>query len=109
MRAEGVPQAMAHAFSTSAGVLSERLLAALEAAEAAGGDVRGRQSAAMILVRAGDEQWNRSLDLRVEDADLPLAELRRLMRLRQAYDLAELADGLTAAGRTGEAALLYRR
>jgi len=109
MRGDGVPQAMARAFSTSTGGLPERLLAALEAAEAIGGDVRGRQSAAMIVVRARDEQWNRSLDLRVEDAALPLVELRRLMRLRQAYDFAERADELTAAGRAEEAALLYRQ
>jgi uncharacterized Ntn-hydrolase superfamily protein len=109
MRGDGVPQAMARAFSTSVGGLSERLLAALEAAEAVGGDVRGRQSAAMVVVRARDEQWNRSLDLRVEDAALPLVELRRLMRLRQAYDFAERADELTAAGRAEEAALLYRQ
>ena len=109
MRGDGVPQAMARAFSTSVGGLSERLLAALEAAEAVGGDVRGRQSAAMVVVRARDEQWNRSLDLRVEDAALPLVELRRLTRLRQAYDFAERADELTAAGRAEEAALLYRQ
>jgi uncharacterized Ntn-hydrolase superfamily protein len=109
MRGDGVPQAMARAFSTSTGGLSERLLAALEAAEAIGGDVRGRQSAAMVVVRARDEQWNRSLDLRVEDAALPLVELRRLMRLRQAYDFAERADELTAAGSAEEAALLYRQ
>ncbi|HEX4720837.1 MAG TPA: DUF1028 domain-containing protein [Thermoleophilaceae bacterium] len=109
MRREGVPQAMARAYGTAAGDLSDRLLAALDAAEAAGGDVRGRQSAAVIVVRARDEQWNRSLDLRVEDSESPLAELRRLVRLRQAYDLAERADDLTAAGRREEAALLYRR
>jgi uncharacterized Ntn-hydrolase superfamily protein len=109
MRGDGVPQAMARAFSTSVRGLSERLLAALEAAEAVGGDVRGRQSAAMVVVRARDEQWNRSLDLRVEDAALPLVELRRLMRLRQAYDFAERADELTAARRAEEAALLYRQ
>jgi uncharacterized Ntn-hydrolase superfamily protein len=109
MRRDGVPQAMARAYSTAAGDLADRLLAALDAAEAAGGDVRGRQSAAMLVVRARDEQWNRSLDLRVEDSDSPLAELRRLVTLRQAYDLAERADELTAAGRREEAALLYRR
>ena len=109
MQREGVPQAMARAYSTAAGDLAGRLLAALEAAEAAGGDVRGRQSAAMLVVRASDEQWNRSLDLRVEDSESPLAELRRLVTLRQAYDLAERADELTAAGRREEAALLYRR
>jgi uncharacterized Ntn-hydrolase superfamily protein len=109
MRGETVPHAMARAFSIANGDLAERLVAALEAAEGAGGDVRGRQSAAVVVVRARDEQWNRSVDLRVEDAEQPLVELRRLMRLRAAYDLAERADELTAAGRTQEAALLYRR
>ncbi|HEX4732966.1 MAG TPA: DUF1028 domain-containing protein [Thermoleophilaceae bacterium] len=109
MRSEGVPEAMAHAFTTALGELPDRLLAALDAAEDAGGDVRGRQSAAMIVVRARDEQWNRSIDLRIEDSAFPLVELRRLMRVRQAYDLAERADELTAAGRRQEAALLYRR
>ena len=109
MRGEGVPQAMARAFSTSIGELPDRLLAALEAAEEAGGDVRGRQSAAMLVVRARDEQWHHSLDLRVEDSAFPLVELRRVMRLRQAYDLAERADELIAEERRDEAALLYRR
>ena len=109
MRSEGVPQAMARAFTTSLGELPDRLLAALDAAEEVGGDVRGRQSAAMIVVRASDEQWGRSMDLRVEDSAFPLVELRRLMRLRQAYDLAERAEELTAAGRRREAALLHRR
>jgi uncharacterized Ntn-hydrolase superfamily protein len=109
MRAEGVPQAMARAFSTALGELPDRLLAALDAAEQAGGDVRGRQSAAMIVVRARDEQWHRSIDLRVEDSAFPLVELRRLLRLRNAYDLAERADELIALDRRDEAALLYRR
>jgi uncharacterized Ntn-hydrolase superfamily protein len=109
MRAEGVPKAMARAFTTGMGDLPDRLLAALDAAEEVGGDVRGRQSAAMIVVRSRDVQWYRSLDLRVEDSAFPLVELRRLLRLRQAYDLAERADELTAEGRRQEAALLYRR
>ncbi len=109
MRREGVPQAMARAYSTAIGDLPDRLLAALDAAERAGGDVRGRQSAAMIVVRARDEQWLRSLDLRVEDSAFPLVELRRLIRLRRAYDFSERADELTAEGRVQEAALLYRR
>ena len=109
MHGEGVPQAMARAFTTALGELPDRLLAALDAAEAAGGDLRGHQSAAMIVVRARDELWNRSIDLRVEDSAFPLVELRRLMRLRQAYDLAERAEELTAAGRRQEAALLFRR
>jgi uncharacterized Ntn-hydrolase superfamily protein len=109
MRNDRVPKAMARAFTTSMGELPDRLLAALDAAEEVGGDVRGRQSAAMVVVRARDEQWYRSLELRVEDSAFPLVELRRLLRLRQAYDLAERADELTAEGRRDEAALFYRR
>jgi uncharacterized Ntn-hydrolase superfamily protein len=109
MSREGVPEAMSLAFRTAIGDLSERLLRALEAAEAAGGDVRGRQSAAMIVVRPRGEQWRRTLDLRVEDDAEPLAELRRLVGLQHAYDLGERADELAGEGRTEEAGLLYRR
>lgn len=109
MRREGVPQAMARVFGAAPGELPDRLLAALDAAEAAGGDVRGRQSAAMIVVRPRGDALNRMIDLRVEDSAFPLVELRRLLKLRQAYDLAERADELTAEGRRQEAALLYRR
>jgi uncharacterized Ntn-hydrolase superfamily protein len=109
MGQEGVPKAMARAFTTAMGDLPDRLLAALDAAEEAGGDVRGRQSAAMVVVRARDDQSFHSLELRVEDSAFPLVELRRLLRLRQAFDLAERADELTAEGRRDEAALLYRR
>ena len=109
MRCEGVPEAMARAFTTTIGELSDRLLAALDAAEAAGGDVRGRQSAAILIVRPRGEQWQSSLDLRVEDSAFPLVELRRLVQLRAAYELAERAEELTAEGRKDEAALLHRR
>ena len=61
------------------GALAERLLAALDAAEAEGGDVRGRQSAALLVVPAEGEAWRREVDLRVEDHPEPLAELRRLL------------------------------
>jgi uncharacterized Ntn-hydrolase superfamily protein len=109
MAREGVPDAMAHAYQTSIGELPDRLLAALDAGEEAGGDVRGRQSAAMIVVRGRGDEWRRTFDLRVEDSAFPLVELRRLVRLRQAYDLAERADELAGQGRTDEAGLLYRR
>src|SRR5204863_7258215 len=109
MLREGVPETMARAFTTGFGDLADRMLAALDAAQALGGDVRGTQSVAMLVVRARDELWHRSIDLRVEDSAFPLVELRRLLRLRQAYDLAERADELTADGRREEAALLYRR
>jgi len=109
MLREGVPEAMARTFATSNGDLPDRLLAALDAAEQAGGDVRGCQSAAMIVVRARDELWHRSLDLRVEDSAFPLVELRRLLRLRNAYELSDRAGELLAEGRRDEAALLYHR
>ncbi len=84
-----VVPAMRRAFEAAAGDLAERMLAALDAAQAAGGDIRGCQSAA-ILVVGGErtaEPWKaRKLDLRVEDSPAPLAELRRLVTLARAYD-----------------------
>jgi uncharacterized Ntn-hydrolase superfamily protein len=109
MARDTVPAAMSDAFLAASGPLQDRLLAALDAAEGEGGDVRGRQSAAMIVVPADGEPWRRTVDLRVEDHDVPLDELRRLLRLQRAYDLAGAADELLAAGRTEEAGTLYAR
>jgi uncharacterized Ntn-hydrolase superfamily protein len=109
MARDTVPAAMSAAFETSTGALQDRLLAALGAAEAEGGDVRGRQSAAMVVVPAEGEPWRRTVDLRVEDHDRPLDELRRLLALQRAYDLAGAGDELLAAGRTDEAGELYKR
>jgi uncharacterized Ntn-hydrolase superfamily protein len=109
MERDTVPQAMSDAFAGSTGALSERLLAALDAAEGQGGDVRGRQSAAMVVVGPEGEPWRRTVDLRVEDHGAPLDELRRLLALQRAYDLAGAGDELLAAGRTDEAGTLYRR
>jgi uncharacterized Ntn-hydrolase superfamily protein len=108
MARDTVPAAMSAAFSASEGLLHERLLVALEAAEAEGGDVRGSQSAAMVVVPPDGEPWRRTVDLRVEDHSAPLTELRRLLSLQRAYDLAGAADELLAAGRTAEAGDLYR-
>jgi len=109
MAAPGVPEAMAAAFTDGAGrPLTDRLVAALEAAEAAGGDVRGRQSAALLVVRGDGEPWRRAVDLRVEDHVDPLAELRRLLRLHRAYALAEEGDELSGAGEFDAAAERYR-
>ena len=107
MQRDTVPAAMSAAFTAAEGLLSERLMAALDAAEAEGGDVRGRQSAAMIVVPAEGEPWRRTVDLRVEDHPTPLVELRRLLTLQRAYDLAGAADELLAAGRFDEAGELY--
>ena len=80
--------AMAKVFESTEGDLAERMLCALEAAQAEGGDIRGRQSAAIIVVRATatGRQWeDRLFDLRVEDHPNPVTELRRLVRLQRAY------------------------
>ena len=103
------PDAMAEAFERAPGALAPRLLAALEAAEAEGGDVRGQQSAALVVVAAGDEPWRRAIDLRVDDHAEPLRELGRMLGLHHAYELAARADQLLAEGRYAEAAPLYDR
>jgi uncharacterized Ntn-hydrolase superfamily protein len=96
-----VPGAMLEAFRAADGELAQRLLAALEAAEREGGDIRGRQSAAMVVVAprgGGGPTADRPVDLRVEDHAEPVAELRRLVELRTAYVRVEEADELAAAG-----------
>ncbi len=105
----GVWPAMLAAFRAANGPLARRLLAALDGAEAAGGDIRGRQSAALLVVPASGERWEALTSLRVEDHDAPLAELRRLLGLHDAYELADRADELAGLGHHDEAALLYRR
>lgn len=99
--------AMAGAFSSTRATLARRLLAALDAGEAAGGDVRGRQSAAIVVVPGRGDRWRRLVDLRVEDHPEPLAELRRLLLLHDAYELAGEGDRLAGEGRLAEAADRY--
>jgi uncharacterized Ntn-hydrolase superfamily protein len=88
MARDAVWPAMAEAYRTTEGDLAERMLAALEAAEGEGGDIRGRQSAALLVVAAeptGRPWSDRRFDLHVEDHPEPLVELRRLVRLQRAY------------------------
>jgi uncharacterized Ntn-hydrolase superfamily protein len=100
---------MLDAFQTAPGSLSERLLFALEAAEGAGGDARGRQSAAILVVPAAGEPWDTVVSLRVEDHPEPVTELARLLAVHDAYTLAARADALVAEGRHDEAAELYEQ
>jgi len=91
--------AMAKAFEATRGELADRMLAALEAAEAEGGDIRGRQSAAIIVVtgKPTGRPWeDRIFDLRVEDHPNPIEELKRLLRLKRAYDHMNRGDELFA-------------
>jgi uncharacterized Ntn-hydrolase superfamily protein len=101
MRGDGVWPAMLDAYQTSTADFAERLMAALDAAEAAGGDIRGRQSAAMLIVASAStgQPWReRLIDLRVDDAADPLGELRRLITMRRGYQHIEAAEAREMAG-----------
>ena len=99
-------EAMAQAFRKSRGELSERLLAALEAGQQAGGDARGRQSAALSVARKNGGYGgynNRYVDLRVDDHLSPIAELRRLLDLKSGKDAVSQARRLVRQGHMTEA------
>lgn len=90
-----VVPAMTKAFKETKGALAERMIAALEAGQNAGGDIRGQQSAAMLIVKpiATGRIWeDRSIDLRVDDNQEPVKELKRLLQIIRAYDHAEAGD-----------------
>lgn len=81
--------AMANAFENSNGPLEERLMLSLEAGENAGGDIRGKQSAAILVVKAEstNQPWlDRRVDIRVDDHPEPLKELKRILKVHTAYD-----------------------
>jgi len=87
--------AMAQAFENTKGDLADRMLAALDAAQSVGGDIRGRQSAAIIVVtgKPTGQAWkDRTFDLRVDDSPQPLLELRRLVKLQRAYNHMNAGD-----------------
>jgi uncharacterized Ntn-hydrolase superfamily protein len=111
MERDTVPRAMLDAYSQARGEpLPERLLAALDAAEGEGGDIRGRQSAAMVVVTAratGRPGEDRPVDLRVDDHPDPVAELRRLLGLRRAYTRASAGDDLAGEGDLSGALVEY--
>ncbi|MCI0574541.1 MAG: DUF1028 domain-containing protein, partial [Myxococcaceae bacterium] len=117
MASDAVWPAMSKAFEATKGDLADRMLAALEAAEKAGGDIRGKQAAALIVVsgNASGKPWaDRRFDLRVDDHPRPLEELRRLVTIQRAYnhmnagDLAmEKQDFAAAMREYGKAEKLY--
>jgi uncharacterized Ntn-hydrolase superfamily protein len=101
MERDTVPTAMVRAYTGASGALDERLLAALDAAETEGGDLRGRQSAVLVIVASrasGSPTEDRPVDLRVEDHADPIGELRRLVELGRAYQRVDAGDQLAAAG-----------
>ncbi len=102
--------AMKTAFEAAQGDLADRMMAALEAAQEAGGDIRGKQSAAMLIVsgeRSPDPWRGRLLDLRVEDDPNPLRELKRLIGIQRAYRYADQGDAFLSAGKVPEAMEAY--
>jgi uncharacterized Ntn-hydrolase superfamily protein len=96
--------AMAEAYRSTDGPLADRLIAALRAAEAEGGDVRGRQSAALLVVPATGAAWAIRYDLRVEDDRAPLDELARLLRVARAYEAFDRSEAPAMAGDLAAAA-----
>ena len=94
MENDTVWDAMAAAYESTEGDLADRMLAAMRAAEGEGGDIRGMQSASMLIVSGDRSQpaWQRKLDLRVEDHPAPLDELERLIQVHRAYEFMNQGD-----------------
>jgi uncharacterized Ntn-hydrolase superfamily protein len=105
MERDTVWGAMLGAYSSASGDLADRLMAALRSAEAEGGDMRGRQSAALVVVSASleDRPWQRVIDLRVDDHPDPVGELERLLTLHRAFDHMARSNDHAAAFRLAEA------
>jgi len=92
---DNVVPAMSKAFESTGGDLADRLMAALEAAQAVGGDIRGKQSAAILIVKGestGRPWADRVLELRIEDHPTPITELKRLLRVHRAYEHMNAGD-----------------
>ena len=95
-------ESMVDAFVGAEGSLQRRLLDALDAAEVSGGDWRGRQAAGILVVPATGQPWDTVCDVRVDDHQDPLGELRRLLDLHEGYTaLGEVDDSAEVARRTG--------
>jgi uncharacterized Ntn-hydrolase superfamily protein len=112
MELSTVPAAMAKAFESAKGDLAERLMIALEAAQAEKGDIRGMQSAAIKVVTGNPvgQSWRDEIvDLRVDDHPQPLLELRRLLNINSAYNHMNRGDDLIAEGKIDEAGKEYAK
>lgn len=102
--------AMAKAFETTKGSLADRMLAALKAAQSEKGDIRGSQSAAILIVKGeatGNSWEDKVMDLRVEDNANPIAELERLIKINKAYDFMNQGDVAMEVGDSKKAEDLY--
>jgi len=104
--------AMAKAFENTVGTLAERMLAAMAAAEKEGGDIRGKQSAAILVVKAkstGNSWEDKVVDLRIEDHESPITEMKRLLNIHYAYDFMNLGDVAVEKGDFKMAKDLYQK
>ena len=113
MLSEKVWSLMAEAFEKSKGLpLPERIINSLEAAETVGGDIRGKQSA-NILIFSGEpiiDKWDEPMmDLRVDDHEEPLKEIRRLLTLYRAYEQGDKGDQAIEKGNIDNALECYKR
>lgn len=105
-----VCDAMARAFENTSGSLAHRLMAALKAAEREQGDIRGQQSAAILIVNptsTGYSWKDIKMELRVEDSENPIDELERLIKVHEAYDFMNKGDLAMEAGNSQEAETMY--
>lgn len=110
MENDQVWPAMAKAFEITEGPLAERMVAAMVAAEAEGGDIRGKQSAAILIVsgEATGNSWeDRLIDLRIEDHPTPIVELQRLLKVHRAYEQMNEGDLQVELGNTDAALAAY--
>lgn len=109
---EGVVKNMGRKFEVTKGDLADKLVAALEGGEEGGGDARGRQSTAILIVGKGKGRGgygDRLVDLRVEDHADPIAELKRLLKLHRVYHLIDEAEERLTAGDTEKAISTLRK
>lgn len=112
MENKSVVPMMKKTYVESRGDIAERLLLTLESAEKAGGDIRGRQAAALIVVKSaatGNYTSDRLFDLRVDDHPQPLGELRRLVNVGRAYEHMNRGDDVFTQGNFLEAVCEYKQ
>jgi len=112
MLSDTVWPVMAQAFEAATGRLAERMVGALKAAQAEGGDIRGKQSAALLVVRGrptGQSWRDRLIDLRVDDASQPVTELERLLSVHRAYEYMNDGEQKLEANQVDEALEAYRK
>lgn len=112
MEKSTVWDAMAEAYENTPGDLADRMMAAMEAAQNEGGDLRGKQSASILIVKGKptEEPWNNiKMELRIEDHPEPIKELKRLINIHRAYEHANKGDHYLELGEMENALKEYKK